>query len=185
MEQTTLLSPGDVDFPSLQVILCPVSCGRVQYQGRCSSSCLGAPSLLLCRSCSVKVRSNQLHPRSFLLVIIPVAHFSGRLASLLAAILRGLVFAGFLFRPYGRFAVYNAADRVVLLLIRRVRPRRGLPFQDPGKTESPRAVGARHAEPCLKKRLACGARIQGLPLRDAFPIARRPPSKPTASTHPG
>ena len=124
-------------------------------------------------------------PAIFLLVIILVAHFSGRLASLLAAILGGLVFAGFLFRPYGRFAVCNAADRVVLLLIRRVRPRRGLPFQDPGKTESPRAVGARHAEPCLKKRLACGARIQGLPLRDAFPIARRPPSKPTASTHPG
>jgi len=124
-------------------------------------------------------------PAIFLLVIILVAHFSGRLASLLVAILGGLVFAGFLFRPYGRFAVYNAADRVVLLLIRRVRPRRGLPFQDPGKTESPRAVGARHAEPCLKKRLACGARIQGLPLRDAFPIARRPPSKPTASTHPG
>ena len=124
-------------------------------------------------------------PAIFLLVIILVAHFSGRLASRLAGILGGLVFAGFLFRPYGRFAVCNAADRVVLLLIRRVRPRLGLPFQDPGKTESPRAVGARHAEPCLKKRLACGARIQGLPLRDAFPIARRPPSKPTASTHPG
>ena len=124
-------------------------------------------------------------PAIFLLVIILVAHFSGRLASLPVAILGGLFFAGFLFRPYGRFAVYNAADRVVLLLIRRVRPRRGLPFQDPGKTESPRAVGARHAEPCLKKRLACGAQIQGLPLRDAFPIARRPPSKPTASTHPG
>jgi len=184
VEQTTLLSPDNVDFPSLQVILCPVSCGRVQYQGRCSSSCLGAPSLLLCRSCSVKVRSNQLHPRSFLLVIIPVAHFSGRLASLLAAILRGLVFAGFLFRPYGRFAVCNAADRVVLLLIRRVRPRLGLPFQDPGKLN--RHEPLTHAMLSLpKKRLARGGRIQALPLREAFPIARRPPSKPTASTHPG
>ena len=146
------------------------------------------PALWRPRFCSVALREGVLKPAApaiFLLVIILVAHFSGRLASRLAGILGGLVFAGFLFRPYGRFAVYNAADRVVLLLIRRVRPRRGLPFQDPGKTESPRAVGARHAEPCLKKRLACGARIQGLPLRDAFPIARRPPSKPTASTHPG
>jgi hypothetical protein len=184
VEQTTLLSLGNVDFPSLQVILCPVSCGRVQYQGRCSSSCLLVPSLLLCRSCSVKVRSNQLHPRSFLLVIILVAHFSGRLASLLAAILGGLVFAGFLFRPYGRFAVCNAADRVVLLLIRRVRPRRGLPFQDPGKLN--RHEPLTHAMLSLpKKRLARGGRIQALPLREAFPIARRPPSKPTASTHPG
>ena len=184
MEQTTLLTPGSVDFPSFQVILCPVSCRRVQNQGRCSSSCLVAPSLLLCRSCSVKVRSNQLHPRSFLLVIIPVAHFSGRLASLLAAILRGLVFAGFLFRPYGRFAVCNAADGVVLLLIRRVRPRLGLPFQDPGKLN--RHEPLTHAMLSLpKKRLARGGRIQALPLREAFPIARRPPSKPTASTHPG
>jgi len=37
------------------------------------------------------------------------------LASLLVAILGGLVFASFLFRPYGRFAVYDAADRVLLL----------------------------------------------------------------------
>jgi K+-sensing histidine kinase KdpD len=54
-------------------------------------------------------------PAIFLLVIILVAHFSGRLASLLVAILGGLVFASFLFRPYGRFAVYDAADRVLLL----------------------------------------------------------------------
>jgi len=124
----------------------PGSCERVQNQGRCSSSCLVAPSLDL----SLWFREGALTPDApaiFLLVIILVAHFSGRLASLLVAILGGLVFAGFLFRPYGRFAVYNAADRVVLLLIRRVRPRRGLPFQDPGNLESPRAVDARHAEP--------------------------------------
>src|SRR5215472_16557314 len=84
----------------------------------------------------------------------------------------------------GRFAVCNAADRVVLLLIRRVRPRRGLPFQDPGKLN--RHEPLTHAMLSLpKKRLACGGRIQALPLRDAFPIAHRPPSKPTASTHPG
>ena len=114
----------------------PGSCGRVQNQGRCSSSCLVAPSLAL----SLLFREGALKPAApaiFLLVIILVAHFSGRLASLPVAILGGLVFAGFLFRPYGRFAVYNAAGRVVLLLIRRVRPRRGLPFQDPGKLNRP------------------------------------------------
>ena len=55
-------------------------------------------------------------PALFLLVIILVAHFFGRVASLLVAIAGGLVFAGFLFAPYGSLAVYNAADRVVLLL---------------------------------------------------------------------
>jgi K+-sensing histidine kinase KdpD len=55
-------------------------------------------------------------PALFLLVIILVAHFFGRVASLLVAIAGGLVFAGFLFAPYGSFAVYDAADRVVLLL---------------------------------------------------------------------
>ena len=55
-------------------------------------------------------------PSLFLLVIILVAHFFGRVASLLVAIAGGLVFAGFLFAPYGSFAVYDAADRVVLLL---------------------------------------------------------------------
>ena len=78
----------------------------------------------------------------------------------------------------------NAADGVVLLLIRRVRPRLGLPFQDPGKLN--RHEPLTHAMLSLpKKRLARGGRIQALPLREAFPIARRPPSKPTASTHPG
>ena len=104
---------------------------RARSKSRSLLVILPCGALAFALSLSVKVCSNQLHPRSFLLVIIPVAHFSGRLASLLAAILGGLVFAGFLFRPYGRFAVCNAADRVVLLLIRRVRPRLGLPFQDP------------------------------------------------------
>ena len=54
-------------------------------------------------------------PAIFFLLIISVAHFCGRLASLLAAIVGGLVFAAFLFEPYGSLAVYNSADRVILL----------------------------------------------------------------------
>ena len=55
-------------------------------------------------------------PAIFLLMIILVAHFWGRLASLFAAVVGGLVFAAFLFEPYGSLAVCNAADRIVLLL---------------------------------------------------------------------
>lgn len=55
-------------------------------------------------------------PAIFLLVIISVAHFCGRLASLVVAIVGGLVFAAVLFKPYGSIAVYDVADRVVLLL---------------------------------------------------------------------
>lgn len=54
-------------------------------------------------------------PAIFLLVIISVAHFSGRLASLLVAAVGGLIFAAFLFEPFGSFAVYSAADRIALL----------------------------------------------------------------------
>ena len=161
--------------------------GLVQARSKSRSLLVILPCGALAFALPLLFREGALKPAApaiFLLVIILVAHFSGRLASLLAAILGGLVFAGFLFRPYGRFAVCNAADRVVLLLIRRVRPRRGLPFQDPGKLN--RHEPLTHAMLSLpKKRLSCGGRIQALPLRDAFPIARRPPSKPTASTHPG
>jgi K+-sensing histidine kinase KdpD len=55
-------------------------------------------------------------PAIFLLLIISVGHFWGRLASLLIAMVGGLVFAAFLFEPYGSLAVGNAADRIVLLL---------------------------------------------------------------------
>jgi len=55
-------------------------------------------------------------PAIFLLVIISVAHFYGRLASLVVAVVGGLVFAAVLFRPYGSLAMYDAADRLVLLL---------------------------------------------------------------------
>jgi len=54
-------------------------------------------------------------PAVFLLLIIPVGHLWGRLASLLVAMVGGLVFATFLFDSYGSLAVSNAADRIVLL----------------------------------------------------------------------
>jgi K+-sensing histidine kinase KdpD len=53
-------------------------------------------------------------PAIFVLVIICVAHFCGRLVSLLVAIVGGLVFAAFLFEPYGSPAVHDAGDRLVL-----------------------------------------------------------------------
>lgn len=53
-------------------------------------------------------------PAIFVLLIVSVAHFCGRLVSLLVAIVGGLVFAAFLFEPYGSLAVSNAADRLVL-----------------------------------------------------------------------
>jgi len=55
-------------------------------------------------------------PAMFLLLIISVGHFWGRLASLLVAMVGGLVFAAFLFEPYGSLASGNAADRLVLML---------------------------------------------------------------------
>jgi hypothetical protein len=56
--------------------------------------------------------------------------------------------------------VDNAADRVVLVLIRRVQLNRHEPL--------PLAILR-----LPKKRRACGGRIQALPLRDSFPMARR------------
>ena len=46
-------------------------------------------------------------PATFLLVIISVAHFSGRFASLFVAVVGGLAFAAFFFEPYGTLAVCN------------------------------------------------------------------------------
>ena len=54
-------------------------------------------------------------PAIFLLALIAVAYFFGRLPSLLAAIGAVLIFAVFLFEPYGSFAVDKAADRIELL----------------------------------------------------------------------
>jgi len=53
-------------------------------------------------------------PATFFLLIISLAHFCGRLASLLVAIADGLVFTRFLFEPSGGLAAQNAADRLVL-----------------------------------------------------------------------
>ena len=85
-------------------------------------------------------------------------------------------------RTLWRFALYNAADRVVLFLFAVA----ALPRSDflrSRKTESPRAVGACHTE-SVETAACLGRAIQALPLPDAFPIARWPRSKPTASTHP-
>jgi K+-sensing histidine kinase KdpD len=93
--------------------------GLVRARSKSRSLLVILPCGALAFVLSLLFRDGALKPAApaiFLLVIILVAHFFGRLASLLVAILSGLVFAGFLFGPYGRFAVYNAADRVVLLL---------------------------------------------------------------------
>lgn len=55
-------------------------------------------------------------PAIFLLVVILVAHFFGRLASLLVTVAGSLVFAAFLFEPYGSLAMCNATDRIILSL---------------------------------------------------------------------
>lgn len=53
-------------------------------------------------------------PAIFVLVLILIAYFAGRLASLLAAFVGGVIFAVYLFEPYGSIAVASAADRIVL-----------------------------------------------------------------------
>jgi len=54
-------------------------------------------------------------PAIFLLALVAVAYLFGRLASLLAAIAAVLIFAVFLFEPYGSLAVDKATHRVELL----------------------------------------------------------------------
>ena len=56
----------------------------------------------------------QAVPVLLLLALIPVAHVSGRIASLLVATITGFIFAAFLFEPYGSLAIRNAADRMEL-----------------------------------------------------------------------
>ena len=93
--------------------------GLVRARSKSRSLLVILPCGALAFALSLLFRDGALKPAApaiFLLVVILVAHFAGRLASLLVAILGGLVFAVFLFGPYGSFAVYNAADRVVLLL---------------------------------------------------------------------
>ena len=54
-------------------------------------------------------------PAIFLLTLIAVAYFFGRLASLLTAVAGALIFTVFLFEPYGSLAVDKTTDRVELL----------------------------------------------------------------------
>ena len=56
----------------------------------------------------------QAVPAIFVLVLVLIAHFSGRLASLVTAFLGGLIFAVYLFEPYGHLSVGSATDRVIL-----------------------------------------------------------------------
>ena len=91
----------------------------VRARSKSRSLLIILPCSALAFALSLFFRDSALKPAApaiFLLVIILVAHFFGRLSSLLVAVVGGLVFAGFLFGPYTSFAMYNATDRTVLLL---------------------------------------------------------------------
>ena len=53
-------------------------------------------------------------PVIFALLLVLVTHFFGRVAGLLCAFVGGLIFAVFLFEPYGSLAVGSTTDRVTL-----------------------------------------------------------------------
>jgi len=53
-------------------------------------------------------------PAIFVLFLVLIAQLVGRLASLLVACLAGLIFAVYLFEPYGDLRVASATDRIVL-----------------------------------------------------------------------
>jgi len=55
-------------------------------------------------------------PLIFLIVLIPVAQLSGRMASLAVATIAGFIFAACLFEPYGSLAIRSTADRIELLV---------------------------------------------------------------------
>ncbi len=55
-------------------------------------------------------------PLIFLIGLIPVVHLSGRMASLVVAIIAGFIFAACLFEPYGSLAIRGAADRIEMLV---------------------------------------------------------------------
>jgi len=54
-------------------------------------------------------------PVTLLLALVPVALIVGRMASLLVTIVVSLVFAEWLFEPYGSLVIRSAADRIELL----------------------------------------------------------------------
>jgi K+-sensing histidine kinase KdpD len=53
-------------------------------------------------------------PAIFVFVLVSIAQLAGRMASLLTALVGGLIFAVHLFEPYGNLAVGSAADRMIL-----------------------------------------------------------------------
>ena len=65
---------------------------------------------ILCRDNQVK----RAVPAIFVVVLALIAQLAGRMASLLTALVGGLIFAVHLFEPYGNLAVGSAADRMIL-----------------------------------------------------------------------
>jgi K+-sensing histidine kinase KdpD len=66
---------------------------------------------VLCRDYAVKAAV----PVAFLLALVLAAHLAGRTASLVVAIAASLIFATYLFEPYGRLAIQSPVDRIDLL----------------------------------------------------------------------
>jgi|SRR6516162_9538819 K+-sensing histidine kinase KdpD len=69
---------------------------------------------ILCRDYQVK----RAVPAIFVVVLVLIAQLAGRMASLLTALVGGLIFAVHLFEPYGNLAVGSAADRMILYMLR-------------------------------------------------------------------
>ena len=65
---------------------------------------------LVCRDHAIKAAV----PVVFLLALVPAAHVSGRTGSLVVAIVASLIFAVYLFEPYGSLAIRSAADQTEL-----------------------------------------------------------------------
>jgi len=53
-------------------------------------------------------------PWLFLLLVIPITHLCGRLSAVLGATVATLIFAFFLFPPFGSPAVQDTTDRIIL-----------------------------------------------------------------------
>lgn len=69
-------------------------------------SALAFAITLLCRDHDVKPAV----PVAFLLALVPVFLIAGRMASLLVAIIASLIFAAFLYEPYGSLAIHNGVE---------------------------------------------------------------------------
>jgi len=65
---------------------------------------------LLCRNLAVKPAV----PVAFLLALVPAFLIAGRLASLLAAAIAIVIFAVYLFEPYGSLVIRSGVDRIEL-----------------------------------------------------------------------